>query len=411
MKKLSILLTVCMCLVLFTTIASAEPQTTPNGPWVQPNQKVKLEAFTTIEELGKELKNIESRSKGRMKLEVAGYSNKDRPIYVAKFGEPSDSKKGIMIQSAIHGDEEAHIISTIDLIKTLATSGNKEVSEMLDKLTIWIVPMLNPDGVMFEVDGERWPQRLNAQNWTPEAWSLPANTLAPHYYGQRFGINGFDLNRDYHPNLNFKLNPETKHKPTPTYRGASSQAGFMVAPETHASVSLFKALKPKLFIDLHHQYPTYAQSTEDNGMNSLQILAEVMSGKGYTDLDGKYYPLDPEVEKLSKQVNSLVYQKLTQKGNSPTTNITKYGAVNLPGTALGAFTLNGAAIMLYELRGGSIYDTGQKANGMFVKMVYDGLYETLKAFVTGEVYQVDPTFYDTDIMPAGPRIKNPHPSN
>ncbi|RHW43445.1 hypothetical protein D1B31_01935 [Neobacillus notoginsengisoli] len=408
MKKLSILLTVCMCLVFFTSFASAEPQSTPNGPWVQPNQTVKLEAFTTIEELGKELEKIEARSKGRMKLEVAGYSNKNRPIYVAKFGEPSASKTGIMIQSAIHGDEEAHIISTIELIKTLANSGNKEVVEMLDKLTIYVVPMLNPDGVMFEVDGERWPQRLNAQNWNPEGWSLPANTLAPHYYGQRYGINGFDLNRDYHPNLDFKLNSQSNHKPTSTYRGASSQAGFMVAPETHASVSLFKELKPKLFIDLHHQYPTYAQSKEDNGMNSLQILAEVMSGKGYTDLDGNNYPLDPEVEKLSKQVNSLVYKKLTQKGNSPQTNITKYGAVNLPGTALGAFTLNGAAIMLYELRGGSIYDTGQKANGMFVKLVYDGLYETLKAFVTGEVYQVDPTIYDTEIMPAGPRIRNPH---
>jgi hypothetical protein len=63
--------------------------------------------------------------------------------------------------------------------------------------------------------------------------------------------------------------------------------------------------------------------------------------------------------------------------------------------------------MLYEIRGGSIYDTGQKANGMFVKQTYDGLYETLKAFVTGEVYDIDPAFYDNEIPGSGPRIRNP----
>jgi hypothetical protein len=407
MKKLTCLLILCLCVALFSSTALAQPQSIPNGPWVQPEQTVRLEAFMTIEELGKQLKQIEARSKGRMKLEIAGYSNLGHPIYVAKFGEPNKNKDGIFIQSAIHGDEEAHVVSCVELIKTLATSGNKDVLAMLDKLTVWVVPMLNPDGIMFEVDGNRWPQRLNVQAWDPAAWGLTADTLSPHYHNQRFGIPGYDLNRDYHPNLNFVLNPDTNHKPTSEYRGASSHAGFMVCPETRASVKLFNELKPKLFIDLHHQYPTYAQSPDDNGMNSLQILGVVMSRGEYTDLDGNLYKLDPEVEKLSKQVNSLVYQKLTSKGNSHQTNITKYRSVNLPGTALGTFTLNGAAIMLYELRGGSIYDTGQKANGMFIKLVYNGLYETLNAFVTGEVYEIDPAFYDTEILPSGPRIRNP----
>lgn len=406
MKKMIYLLTLCFVFNLLLSSA-AYTQSVPNGPWVTPEQTVKLQAFLTIEELGKKLVQIEARSKGRMKLEIAGFSNLGHPIYAAKFGEPDENKKGIYIQSSIHGDEEAHVIATVELIQTLATSGNKEVLAMLDQLTIWIVPMLNPDGIMFEVDGNRWPQRLNVQTWDPTQWGLPTNTLAPHYYNQRFGVYGYDMNRDFHPNLDFVLNPVTLHRPTTTWRGASSQAGFMVTPEVRASAALFIDLQPKLFIDLHHQYPTYAQSTTDNTMNTLQILAVVMSGNGYTDRDGNYYELDPEVQKLSKQVNSLVYQKLNEKGNSLFGNITKYAPINYPGSALGAFTLNGAAIMLYELRGGSIYDTGQKQNGMFVKQTYTGLYETLKAFVTGEVYEIDPNFYDDVIPRGGPRIRNP----
>ena len=40
-----------------------------------------------------------------MKLEVAGYSNLGRAIYVAKFGEPGPGKYPVIIDSQIHGGE------------------------------------------------------------------------------------------------------------------------------------------------------------------------------------------------------------------------------------------------------------------------------------------------------------------
>ncbi len=412
MKKLSCLFLIVLLLALLAPVAVADdsgPQSIPNGPWVEDSQNVQLQSFLTIEELGKKLQGIEARSKGRMVLEIAGYSNLGRPIYVAKFGQPSPNKVGILINSSIHGDEQTHVITCFELIQTLATSGHKDARDIVDNLTVWIVPMLNPDGNMFEVDGKWWPRRRNVQTWDPLAFGLPANTLAPHYYRATNDVYGFDLNRDFHPNLDYVLGPATNHRPTSTWRGSSAEAGFMVAPETRALTSLFKALRPKLFIDLHHQYPTYVQSPEDNGMNTLQVLGVVMTGSSYTDRDGRTYVLNPEVATLSKQVNSLVYQKLTANGNSLFTNITKYAPINYPGSALGAFTLNGAAIMLYEVRGGSIYDTGQKASGIFIKIMYDGVMETLKAFVTGEVYTIDPAFYDDVIPPSGPRITDPTP--
>jgi len=259
MKKLVCLVIIGLLLGLFAPMAYADdppPQSVPNGPWVEDPQTVKLESFLTIDELGKKLQDIEARSKGRMKLEIAGDSNLGHPVYVAKFGEPDPNKVGILIQSSIHGDEQTHVITCVELAQTLATSGNKDVKDILDNLTVWIVPMMNPDGNMFEVDGKWWPQRLNNQTWDPAAFGLPADTLAPFYYGQRYGVYGYDMNRDFHPNLDFVLSPNVNHRPTATWRGSSRDAGFVVAPETRAVVALFKALRPKLFIDLHHQYPT-----------------------------------------------------------------------------------------------------------------------------------------------------------
>ena len=411
----SLFLVVAM-LVSMTSMAFAAPsaqtddppQSVPNGPWVTPNQTRQLQRFITIDELSKNLQNSEAQSKGRMKLEIATYSNLGHPVYVAKFGQPDPNKVGILIESSIHGDEQIHVVSMVNLIQTLATSGNKDVQDILDKLTIWIVPMMNPDGNMTEKDGLWYPTRENVQTWKPGDFGLPADTPSPFYYNAN--VPGMNMNRDFNPNLNYELSMATNVRPNTVgnYRGRSSEPGFEVAPETRAMMALFKALRPKLFIDLHMQYPTYAQSTTDNGMNTLQLLGVVLTRDSYTDRDGNTYTLDPAVVALSKQVNSLVYQKLTANGNSLQTNITKYAPINYPGSSLGAFELNGAAIMLFEGRGGSIFDNGQKGSGVLIKQMYDGVYETLKAFVSGEVYTIDPTFYDTVIPNSGPRIDNPH---
>ena len=149
-----------------------------------------------------------------------------------------------------------------------------------------------------------------------------------------------------------------------------------------------------MFIDLHHR-GTNTISENDNQMCTLQVVAEVTAGT-------PEYPLDPDVLRLSKQINAFVYQTLQAKGESPFGGITRYPDVELPGTALGSFTLNGSAIMLYEVR-----SVAQKSNGMLVRQSVLGITETLKGLADGSVYQVDPAIYDF-IPPAGPRIDNPH---
>jgi hypothetical protein len=375
-------------------IAFADPQSIPNGPWIQDEQTVKLEALTSMKELQKKLFSIYARSKGRMDVEVAGETTLGFPLYLVKFGEPDPDKIKVLIEGQIHGGEPLGAEACIDVIKQLAASGNKDIDEILEKLTIWIIPRVNPEGATYEEDGELVQRRTNEQDWTPSEWGLPEDAPPPWYqygqYGWWFPW-GYDINRDSHPDLDFVLGPATAH----LLPGNPSLPGFFVTPEGRTVRDVYKELEPDVFIDLHHR-GTNLMSEEDNSMCILQILAQVV------DLGREDYPLDPAVLDFSKQINAYVYQRLNEMGNSPFTNIQRYPDVNLPGTTLGAFSLNGSAIMLYEVR-----TARQKSSGMLTKQVIIGLMETFKGLADGSIFDVDPDDYD-EILPAGPYIVNPH---
>ena len=423
-KKISLTLVFLMIFVMFGSYALANPQSIPNGPWIQPNQNVSLSSLLQPEDVEQRLLDIESRSKGRMETEIIGYSSGyEWPIYVAKFGDADSDNPKILIDTQIHGNEPLGTEAAMHLIQTLATSGNKEVRDILDNVTVWFIPMLNPDGAtIFEIEDYGDAQtRQNIQYWTPEEWGLDADTPAPWYHNSNTwrGTPGYDINRDAHPHLNFDLaNHSDQHSPCLINLG--SQPGFYVTPEARALRDTFKELKPDLYINHHHR-GSNIESEENPELTTLQILAQfvpldrvdtiVDNGETYT------YTLTEESLDLSRQVNALVYQKL-QKGNSPFGQITKYprveefyGGYGLPGTTLGSFSMNDAAVMLYETRGQSTRDTGQKANGQYIRQSLDGIYETILGFATGEVYEIDPSFYEDEIPEAGPRITNPTPGH
>jgi hypothetical protein len=395
--RTSILKTGAFCLV-FTLmvfgIAFADPQSIPNGPWIQDEQTVKLEALTSMEELQKKLFNIYARSKGRMEVEVAGETTLGFPLYLVKFGKTDGDKIKVLIEGQIHGGEPLGAEACIEVIKQLAASGNKDIDEILEKLTIWIIPRLNPEGATYEEDDELVQRRTNEQDWTPDEWGLPEDAPPPWYqygqYGWWFPW-GYDINRDSNPDLDFVLGPTTAY----FLPGNPSLPGFFVTPEGRTVRDVYKQLRPDVFIDLHHR-GTNLMSEEDNSMCILQILAQVV------DLGREDYPLDPAVLDFSKQINAYVYQRLNEMGNSPFTNIQRYPDVNLPGTTLGTFSLNGSAIMLYEIR-----TAKQKSSGMLTKQTIIGLMETFKGLADGSIFYVDPADYD-DILPAGPYIGNPH---
>ena len=371
--------------------AAVAQQSTPNGPWIQPEQEVRLEALTSNEGLGKVLRQIESRSRGRLAVEVTGQSATGWPIYLAKLGEPSADKQNVFIQGQIHGDEPLGSEAAVQLIQELALSRSQQVEQILAETTVWIIPRLNMDGAAFAVDGEIVQRRQNTQEWTPGEWGLGASTPAPWYHRAptQSRPGGYDINRDFTPELDFRLGPGDEA----LLPGRSDLPGFFVTSEARTSAAVFERMQPDVFIDLHHR-GTNTQSEDDNQMTTLQVLGDVTEGT-------PEFPLDPDARARSFQLNAFVYDTLRDMGNSPFTGITRYPDVELPGTALGSYNLNGAAIMLYETR-----SAGQKSNGMLTRQLIVGLRATLVGLVDGTISQVDPEHYN-DIPPAGPRIGNP----
>ena len=59
----------------------------PGGPFVPPNANNNGSALMTFADVEKELLALQARSKGVMKLDIAGYTLEGRPLYIAKLGQ------------------------------------------------------------------------------------------------------------------------------------------------------------------------------------------------------------------------------------------------------------------------------------------------------------------------------------
>ncbi|WP_144555451.1 M14 family zinc carboxypeptidase [Bacillus sp. X1(2014)] len=416
MKKKKTLGLVLTSGILATSIAYgsssafADPITTPNGPWVTDQQNLSFESLMSNEQLEAKLKQMEQASKGRMKLEQYGTSNDGNPLYVAKLGDNAPNKKRVLIYTQIHGNEPLGTEAAVELIQKLS-AGGQEADKILDKVSIWFAPRINPDGTANKYEGKPFPTRYSHQTWNPAELGLPADTKAPWYYNAEgseraqnndgkvvYGIPGFDLNRDFHPNYDFDVNEEIKKDPqkvanilnsTSTNNGA--QASLVFSPETHALTKVVKEFDPDVAIDLHHRGFNQL-SEEDKRSVSIQLLA-LFTTKPYVDpFNGRTYKVDESVETLSKKVNAVAYESL-QRGNSSFGAIQKYPQVNYPGSGLGAIQLNGTATMLIEIKG-QTQTLGQKQNGMLKETAKVPVMAVLNSLADGSLENADPAVYD-----------------
>ncbi len=83
MKKKQLLkgLLIALIIVCFSCPTMAgKAKIKPGGPFVPPNQEVNLSAIMTFDEVEAELLKLEKRSKGLLVVDIAGYTQEDRPI-------------------------------------------------------------------------------------------------------------------------------------------------------------------------------------------------------------------------------------------------------------------------------------------------------------------------------------------
>ncbi len=97
------------------------------------------------------------------KLEIKGWSEKGRPIYFLKVGT---GKKKILLWSQMHGNESTTTRALFDLLNTIKNSSETIVTQILESCTLYIFPMLNPDGaeVYTRINGNEVDLNRDAQN-------------------------------------------------------------------------------------------------------------------------------------------------------------------------------------------------------------------------------------------------------
>ncbi|MBT8394637.1 MAG: peptidase M14 [Bacteroidia bacterium] len=144
---------------------------------------------------------IIDRLNNKLEIEIIGKSVKQKPIFCIKIGNGS---KRILMWSQMHGNESTTTKSVFDLLNTFYIESNNNVSEILRRCTICIIPILNPDG---------------AESYT------------------RFNANNIDLNRD---------------------------ANDLSQPESKILRNIFDQFKPAYCFNLHGQRTIFSAGNTRN---------------------------------------------------------------------------------------------------------------------------------------------------
>lgn len=124
--------------------------------------------------------------------EEIGRSAEGRPLYLVRYGR---GPTAVLLWSQMHGDESTATLALADLLHYLGTApGDARARRLAERLTIWMIPMLNPDGA------ERF-QRRNAQgidvNRDARALTTPEGRVlreAQRRLQPAFGFNLHDQN-------------------------------------------------------------------------------------------------------------------------------------------------------------------------------------------------------------------------
>lgn len=318
-----------------STLTSPAVHAVGNGPNYNGNETVNTSILTTYDEMVDYLKKQDSKQ-SQMELEVIGQSMKGRDLYLVKYISNPENPT-ILFLTQQHGNEQLTTEGTLEFIKHLGTGKTKGV---LDNVNVLIVPMLNPDGAMGDVD-----------------FDLDDYIASGDRHLTRYNAAGEDLNRD-HVN---KVFPETQ--------------------ALHNNV--LSAYDIDYMIDLHHQG---ANSERDGELVSGSILYPTTENA------------DPEVVHKSKQLGAVVFDKIDSTGWG---HLGKYNGGSAETISRNGISVEyGISTLLFEMRGMSDHSNesailGQKSNGYLIKQTVNTLDAAVRAISDGSINNKDVSFWDT----------------
>jgi g-D-glutamyl-meso-diaminopimelate peptidase len=261
MKKLMILLCICYFMAESQTMASI----------VNPQQTY------TYEKMKTDIWELEKKYEDVLSVKTIGYSHFGRRIFAVKLGK---GEKNILLIGSHHGREWLTSALLMEMLETYSKSyhANEKVgphsTEILDKVSIWFVPMLNPDGVTIQQGGLKKFPRYHRDNLV--AMNLKSTDFS------RWKANGMgvDLNRQYP--VGWKRIGDENDVSVPTYQFFKGKKPISTH-ETKAIVKFTKKIKPLLAVSYHTAgreiYWNYKNG--ENKQRDLRIAEKVATVTGY----------------------------------------------------------------------------------------------------------------------------------
>ncbi|MFG6114913.1 M14 family zinc carboxypeptidase [Halobacillus sp. MO56] len=335
LKKKMVTLTLAMAL---TGMGVAAPPALAggNGPDVNGNETVQTSMLTTYSEM-KNFLQKEASKQQQMDLEVIGQTTKGRDIHLVKYISNPENPT-ILYLTQQHGNEALTTEGALDYIRHLGSNSTPN-QDLLNQVNILILPMLNADGAMGDVN-----------------YSLDDHVASGRHL-TRYNADRIDLNRDHVE----KVAPETK--------------------ALHENV--LQKYKIDYMIDMHHQG---TQEDYDGRYSSASLLAPYHSD------------VDPMVLDQSKKLATVLYQGLEPLGWS---HVFKYDApTTRPSVASNAMALQyDIPVILFEMRGMADnsyepYVLGQKSNGYITKQAFLAMQTTSAAIADGSILEANSDVYD-----------------
>jgi carboxypeptidase T len=111
-----------------------------------------LEGYHTYDEMVSELKDLSARYPGLAELASLGKTSEGRDIWALKMGnqnsESGNAKPGIVITGGTHANEVMTVEVPLHAARQMLELYGEDpaMKRRLDNATIWLIPMLNPDG-------------------------------------------------------------------------------------------------------------------------------------------------------------------------------------------------------------------------------------------------------------------------
>jgi len=189
--------------------------------------------YPTIDQLNKTLHAFETNFPDICQLYDIGKSYEGRPLYFIKISDHiayEEDEPEVKYIASMHGDEPIGAMLCLNLINYLLSNYNKisSVTELIDHLEIWIMPLMNPDGYVhkkrFNMQGidlnRNFPDRVNDNNNTTEGravevqhvmnWEADhSSVLSVNFHSGAVVVN-YPYDSDFNPGARYSATPDER---------------------------------------------------------------------------------------------------------------------------------------------------------------------------------------------------------